>query len=759
MRVSPRAVRIFRSNFLLATVMMPMSVTAYAQDSANSGIEDIVVTAQKREESIQDVPIAVTALSGDSLQSRNITNVEALGRTIPGMRFSEEGGELRIGIRGLGNDNFAFSSTEGRVAYHRDGFYVSRPIDTLASFFDVARIEALRGPQGTLFGRNATGGSINLITRGPTEELDGYLQATGGNYDTINVEGALGGALAPGISARIAFQTQDHGFYGKNLAFPDQGTGINNLHTRAIRGKLRFEPTSALTIDLTAGYFRKRDRTGTQFIGLSAPEIAPVPFGDLFGGTTIAANRRDVYEDLPPNTWSEHYYFDGTVKFDITDTLRLVSLTGYSKSKFGNLFDVDHSSAKVVDERSNATSKQFSQELRLEKTFDRGVLIAGAYYFYEDQFAQIIAPFDIRTLGITAPLSNGSFFGAGYNLGGELVTKAYAGFIQGEYEVIDGLTLTVGGRYSTEKKTKIGEFLQFDTTRPGPERPLADLPPVLNLFPPLTEGTNYHAFTPKIGVKYDLDETKMIYATYSKGFKSGGYSIGYFTPAFKPEKLDSYEVGAKVDMFDRSLRINLAGFYYEYKDIQVPRAEGTFATIDNAASAKLYGAELEVTAKLTQGLTIDGSFAALHTEYKDYVTDDNHLVDDPLTAINERRTNLRGNRFANSPKFTANYGIQYIFPTSLGQFTARGEGYTSSSYYWNQYNRATMKQGGFTILNAFLNWESDGKKYYGGLYVQNITNKIYVLGAYDYNTAQLGFIIGGNYNPPRTYGAKVGVRF
>ncbi len=714
-------------------------------DEARNEITDIVVTAQKREQNLQDVPIAVTAVGGEELRERNITDVQKLVQIAPGVIFSSANSQARISIRGISYDGLGGSPAEARVAYHLDGVYLARTSEILSTFYDIERVEVLRGPQGTLFGRNAIAGSVSVITRDPTNEMEGYLEADVGNYSNVKLQGAAGGPIADGVSARISFMTQDRSGYDYNV--PNQ-TDVNDLRTRAIRGKIKFEPTSSLTITLSADYFHEKDKQGQLLLGYYNPG-SPIP-AVAVGGIVTDGNPRHDFAGTLPSMKRNFYGFSANVNWDLGDNLDLVSITGYRHTENTVVVDVDSSSVDAIHGNLFDRARQFSEELRLQKSFDRGNFMVGLYYFTENFFTNQTYPLDLSTL-LGPPFTN--FQADGIQIGGTSKAVSWAGFAQADYDITGWLNLTVGARYGWERKKKINEYFQFRAFdalfNPIPFDP-TDAPVPLG---PLQNETNtYKNFSPKVTLTAKLDEDKSVYATYSKGFRSGGYNLGYNTPGFFPEKLTDYEVGFKTEFLDRRLRINGSAFIYDYKDLQVNKANSTVGnSIQNAASAKLKGVEVEFIALPIEGLRLDGSLALMKSKFTDFTTFNDSRLGLGLL-------DLAGNRLPQAPKYTASYGAQYTAITGIGEMTFRAEGRSISGVYFDQFNVVENSESAFSIFNAYLNWKSNSEKLYGSLYVRNIGNKLAKNGSLVYSGIT-GFNINGQYDPPRTYGVTFGVRF
>jgi iron complex outermembrane receptor protein len=733
--------RLARRASILALALASASPT-FAQsgdpagaDDAGNKLGDIVVTAQKRAENVQDVPVAVTAMGGENLLNRQVSDLLSLSQNMPNVNFGQNLGQARIAIRGLGL-NVVNPGVEGRVAFHLDGIYISRPGAILGTFFDVDRIEVLRGPQGTLYGRNAVGGSVNLVTRNPTTEYSGFAEATVGNYDRVTLEAGVGGPISDTISFRIAGQTNDRGGYGKNVV---TGDDIDDLKTRAVRGKIDIHPSDAFNLLLSADYARQDDHSGAYHY---AGQIIPgtVTSGVALGGNLPNNPARNLATEAPVGFETELYGFGATANLELSDDLTLTSVTGYRRSSVRLQSDIDLTDGRFAPYDTREKSRQFSEELRLTYHFDKGNWIVGAYYFDEHIRTLLLDPQDIRLLVPTAP----PLFVNAYAAGGTLDTRSYAIFSQLDYNLTDQFSVTVGGRYNSDRK-KVDEFLQFDLARPyNPNDPI---------LPLATQQASrtFNSFTPKLGLQYKPNDDFMLFASWSKGFKSGSYNLGAVGPAFKPEKLTAYEVGLKSDLADRTLRFNLSAFYYDYSDLQVNKTLAQNVVIENAASAKLYGAEAEILFVPIEALRVDVNAAYTHSKYKDYLTED---AARPALGL----IDLSGNKLEQAPEFSGTVGIEYAVPAAFGTVTPRVEMFYTSKVYFSQYNLDTVAEGSYALFNAFLNFKAGGNGLYGSLFVKNIGNITRIANAIP-GSAIVNNPVQATYIPPRTYGLRVGYRF
>lgn len=739
--------RIHRPCVLAAMALAPAAANAQdasaqqsAADQANdAGLNDIIVTAQKRSENIQNVPVAVTAISGEDLTARGISDVQALARLIPNVTFSDKNGEARINLRGLGFDNLWASSAEPRVAYHVDGAYVAQSGNIFGTFFDVERVEVNRGPQGTLFGRNAVAGTVNVVTRDPGNTLSGYVNAEIGNYRTANLAGAINVPLGDGVSARFAVQSRNHSGYDFNVT---NGIDINNMSVNALRAKVKFDKGGPLTVVVSADYFRQRDRSGGILLGVYNPETTPVLPPETLGGKVRDGNPRHDFSDTLPVNNRRSYGFAVDAKLDLGNGLSLASLTSYRKSDFFYQTDIDLSSLRWIFAQNRVSADQYSQELRLAKDFDKGSLVLGVYLFGEDYTAVVRDPIDPVIFG--APAGIGLL--EGISLGGHVKTRAIAGFGEFAYNLTDTTKLIAGARYSWERKRKSGEYIVFNFVTPY--NPTNDF---VNTGPGVSGEVTYSNFSPRLTLQQKLGDNQSLYVTFAKGFKTGGFNLGQPQPSYAPESLTDYEAGFKADLLDRKLRVNGAVFYYDYSNLQVTRTNNSNSVIMNAAKAKVYGAELEMTAVLAPGLEVDAAGALMTSKFTSFDTEDPSR---PQLGL----LDLTGNRLPNAPKYTLTYGAQYSFATKSGEITLRGDGRTISSVFFDQFNVRSNSEKPRTILNASIAWRSANNGLTAALFVKNIANTLMKNGTFVY-AGFAGYPLAGNFEPPRTFGARIGIEF
>lgn len=728
----------------------PASSAAPASPQASSAepaTDDIVVTAQRRSESVQRVPLAVTALSGDNLKTRGVVDLSSLSATVPGLNIGEQVGQARLTLRGIGVDNVS-TGAESSVAFNQDNVFYSRSAAALASFYDVDRVEVLRGPQGTLYGRNATGGSVNILTNRPSQQFGGGVSLTVGNYDTIIAEGFANTPLSDTIASRISFQVQHRGGYGKNLV---TGGDIDNRQSQALRGQLLFEPSGRLSILVAGDYFHEEDASnGYHYFGPGGLTVtgAPVTPSALLAGGYAASNIRDVALGSDPTNNTQFWGGRVDIHYELSNIVTLRSLSAYRGSDFVVTTDASPFSIPIFPLRETEKSNQYSQEFQVNVDTSDNKLVLGIFYLHEDIDGVINAPLNLVAVG------GPSFFVQGFYAGGSLKTDAAAAFAQDTYSITPHFRATLGGRYSWEKK-RVADQTDFDFARPFD-------PDNLPLSPVHRDSKVFKSFTPKVGLEYDLASQTLVYVSFSKGFKAGTYNLGSAGPALKPEKVDAYEAGIKSTFLDGKLRANIAGFYYDYTDLQVGKIQQQILALENAATARIYGIEGEFTARPVEGLTLSVNASWLHARFQNYVTGDparpggDGVTLDPDTGA--PAFDLHGKTLPQAPNYTVDAGIEYRFPAFGGHLSLRGESSWSARVWFSPFNRPEMSQPAFNTQDAFLNYEPDGARWRLSFYARNLAN-VTIKSSAQISSTAWGSPVVGFVKPPRTFGGTFSIKY
>jgi iron complex outermembrane receptor protein len=482
-------------------------------------------------------------------------------------------------IRGIGSNQLNIGS-DPDVATIIDGIYIARPVGSVQNFLDVDHVEVLKGPQGTLYGRNATGGVISIISKVPTRDWTGEIETGIGNYTDISGHAAIGGPLVKDrVLVRLAIGGESRDGYFYNVFDKSR---IDNLGVLQGRATVDILPAEGWRVRLIGDFLRERDSRGAAAF-VTAPGPATLNFGQ-----PILSSRFVADENAPLGNVIDGRGVSATIDKDF-GAFTATSITGYRYSAYSSRLDLDFTSFNFADNQAQTEkSKTFTQELRLASSpGGRFSWIAGLYYLNED-----------------ATTSNNYTFYTSNSvlvIAGATRTKAYAGFGQISYNLTDKLKLTAGGRYSDETRSaNVSSRTVATSTFAG--------------------SASYHAFTPKFGIDYTVSPNVLLYASATRGFKSGGFNATSTTnPPFLPEGVWSYEAGFKTELFDRRLRLNGSAFYMDYSNLQViVSVPGKPSTINNAASARIKGAELEAQLQVGGGLTLNAGLSLLDAKYKQY---------------------------------------------------------------------------------------------------------------------------------------------
>ena len=706
--------------------------------AAPNVLQEVVVTAEKRSTNAQTTPVAMSVVTGNDLAKRQTTDIQGIMESLPSVHFGESEGMAQISIRGIGFDNVSVGG-EARVAYHQDGVYLSRPDEVLGTLFDVSRIEVLRGPQGTLYGRNSTAGAINVITNDPTETLAGYVNATIGSYDLAKLEAALGGPLGDGFSGRIAVESVDRDGYGRDLA---TGAQVQDDHEKAVRAKLKYSnPSDAFTAVLAADYLQENDHSITDVFdgegGSTAPNTPGVPAAFLFGGNVAkTSDPYDLDQNVTPR-YNRRLYgvsLNASYKFD---GFTLTSITGYRNSAYSWTSDYDLSSAPIATINISEKSQQESQELRLSRNFDNLHVDVGAYFFHEALNGYTFIPFDRELIGAPSEVVTG------YYAGGTLDTTAEAVFFNLDYNFVPQWDLVFGGRYSNEEKSIVeGYELNFSQAY-SPQNPIVP-----------TSGDSQKAswsdFNPRVTLSYKPFSHVYSYLTYSTGFKSGGFNLGGLQPPFAPEVLTDYEGGVKIDWLQGTLRTNAAVFYYDYSNLQVSEITNNSVQIVNAARATLKGVEADAQYSPDVRWLFGVDASLLSSRYDTFNTGDSDRA--YLGTLN-----LSGNQLTDAPPYKVDASAQYKWPLAFGDAVLRGDYSATGKVYFSPYNLATSSQKAYGELNASLAFIDAAGHWSVTMFVKNLNDSIH----YNFkgvDSALVGFPIAGTLAPPRTFGITLGYK-
>ncbi len=714
-----------RHGLVSATVAALLtSGTVVAQDTATDmGLEEIVVTAQKRSESLQDTPIAISAITGDSIEKLGRDDVAAIAISTPALAYSEAGGEAQIYLRGVGSNLFTVGA-DPSVATTLDGVYLGRSNMGLTQFLDVDRVEVLRGPQGTLYGRNATGGAINIISRMPTNELEGYGSLGFGSFNRRELKAAISGPISERWSGRLALRgLQDDGFTDDLDGRGGDKIDDNDMKAVRLIGRYRNEGFTATFI----GDYSEFDGGNTS--------IRPI---DNLGAARVLGAVPTEFGDTRNNVPSFFNWQTGgvtaTFEWAATDNITVTSITAYRSWDSDFLFNTDGTEIEVTRTTQVYDTKQKSSELRINGDFDRVRWIGGLYYIEEDKFGAL----GLVRANLATP---GAFLIPAQNDG-----TAWAAFGQVDFDITDRVSVTAGLRFNDEKKEDFNQQINIFQSATNPrERILlglfGNLTPVGFVATPANTRTadkSWQAWTPKIGVNFRASDDLLLFASYTKGFKSGGYNdFQPSNPVYEPEFIKSYEAGVKSDWLDGRLRLNGSLFYYDYSNLQVSGFINSLTAVTNAAAATIQGAEVEVSWRPLEALRLDASLGYIDATYDDFRAI--YGVCSPLaiqigdascpvgtTPGRPRFIDADGNRLNNAPEFKGNVSATYdIKLAGGGTVTLFGQLAHQDDVYFNAANDAAATQDAFTLLDARIAYTSANGAMEVSLSGKNLTDEDY----------------------------------
>ncbi|RIA44331.1 iron complex outermembrane receptor protein [Hephaestia caeni] len=668
----------------------PDAMTAVA-DQDNNGIGDIVVTATRREERLQKIPVTVTAITGGALESSGVLDTRQLTQVVPGLVGSRNAGVNQPVIRGVGSGGVV--GDESSIATYIDGVYQPDPWTTNLDLVEIQRVEVLRGPQGTLFGRNATGGLINIITPDPSFDFRGHVAATAGvlrgagDYD---LRGYMTGGLSDKFAMDFAGLYKKTDNYITDLVHGGKRYGEDEYYS--LRSKLLFRPSDSAQFVLTGDY-AKRDG------GSNANQI--------YQNNTVARSYPGVI--LPTGPWQAAYNYDPQLnleRFGITlqsrldiGAIRVETASSYQNGEIYQQQDRDSTNINLGLGQVDTRQRTFSQEVRvLSDTPGPFQWLAGAYYYTSHLDGIVptttpakVPPPTLPTLSTTTTSP-------------DVRVSSLAGFAEGTYSLTSTLFLTAGGRYTTEVR-------KFEQATNG-----------VPLFP--QQRSRFDKFTYRGALRWQFAPDANIYLNYGTGFKSGVYNgVGTSPTPTRPENLTSIEGGIKADPA-RWLRTNLSVFHYDYKDLQVSARDPitNLVLLQNAATAKIYGGELELTLVPMHDLNLTGKFSYLHGEYGEFPLAQGFTPNPNGVGNTAVIADVSGNRIVLAPRTAVNLAADWSHAYAMGRIGARLNFYHSDRIYYDFTNNFSQKP--YSLLNGQISFTPPDEKFVFTLAMTNITNTV-----------------------------------
>jgi iron complex outermembrane receptor protein len=684
------------------------------QESQRMNDADIVVTAMKRSENVQKVPAAITAVSSQTLQERGITQIADLKLAVPSLQVGSLFGNTNVTIRGIGL-NLVNSAAPGPVAIHIDGVYQTVTALGDLSQVDLERVEVLRGPQGTVYGRNANAGAINFISKRPTDTFEGYVQASYATYNESRVQGVINIPISDRVKMRavIDWKNRRDGFI-KNV-IPGVGD-VEKGETLGGRLRLTADLTDTLTFDLSAS---QAHASGPQYGSLlrGKPSAVSIVANPVLAQAIVPTRSRHGAFDLPSALDLDSTLVAGSLTLDIGD-VQAKSITGYQHSKGHYFADEDSTNIPYFPGDRVFKNRTFSQEVNLSGKIGPVSAVLGGFYMNDKYYSDLTFP---EPSGVGLFLANGAPNPNASPPGSELffrqsplTTKVYAGFGDATISVTDRLRLIGGIRINREELTDT----LYGQLRKGPAGAVGTV--TLVTCPLQTKNLVFKSTTPRAGLQYDMSSGSNAYATFSKGFKDGGFNRTACGAVYKPEKITAYEVGFKNRLFDNALTLNLSAFYYDYTDLQLIQQVGQSTSITNAASAKVKGFEAEAVWQPNEHWVVNANTTLLDTKYSNFTNVD--ALNRPLGP-----QVLDGNPLSNAPKESSNIGISYrTGDLGFGRLTFRTDVSHRSRTTFREFNRPEDSQSAYTIINLGLIWDSPDDRYRVRLYGTNVTNKVYI---------------------------------
>ncbi|HYC04884.1 MAG TPA: TonB-dependent receptor [Azospirillaceae bacterium] len=713
---------------------------AFAQEAttaaAEPGLDEIVVTARRREESLQDVPVAVSAFTAENFELRGSPDITQLQAITPNLTMQVARGSnstLIAFIRGVGQQDPLWGFEPG-VGLYVDDVYVARPQGAVLDIFDIERIEVLRGPQGTLYGRNTIGGAVKYVTKRLGDEPQLRLKANFGSYYQRDIIAAGDLPLNDKVAVGGAIAVLKRDGFGKNL-----NTGAEHYNKDVVAGRLsaEFKPTDNLFIRLSAD--RTEDDSNPRH---GHREIASLP--------TDPAVLRDVY-DTNAGIGDENSVMtqgvSATVEYTVNDQVTLKSITAYRDGRTDTLIDFDNTPAPTLDIPAFYKDDQTTQEFQILYTGDWVQGVAGIFYLNGSAagaFDTVVGNANLTTLS-----------------SGSVDTESWAGFADVSFDITDQFKASLGARYTWDDKEANVFRAQYLGIR-SPAFSNGAPRPLLATRTNYTRDNSFDEFTPRVSLSYEATEDLTVYTAYSKGFKSGGFDMrgdAVATPntvnGYEPEKVDSYELGLKGRLGNR-VTFNTAGFYSDYSGqqvtTQVPAGTTIASFVDNVGDSKIYGFEFEGAVAITDALTASTAIGYTHADFKKFIQFD--LVSRQFIDVSDSRV------FQNTPKWNGNVTLTYTHGLADG---AGALTFTGSSSYRSSYNLfetpSAIDQDSYYLFDASVVWTSESGDFNVGLHARNLTDEQYRVGGYLFPGALLGNSIIGYYGPPRTFTASVGVKF
>lgn len=727
----------------LMPAILALSIPGSAH-AADSAVEEVIVTAAKRAESIQDVGISVTAFSGDSMKKLGMSSPTDFAAQTPNMTFSTplgEGSNPTLAIRGVALNTFV-DNDEQPVAMYVDEVYLGTIAGQTLQLFDIERVEVLRGPQGTLYGRNTTGGLVHFISKKPSHEFDAYVDATFGKNNQIGVEGAVGGGLTDTVSGRLSYYSNRDDGFQRDRTTGDRG---GSADAQALRAQLLFELGANAEL-LWISHAGEVDQSSVFYnnLGMLHEDGSPCSISEIRSAVCFDDDDFDGVPGYRDPDGGDPYEGDYTgalplvikthgssvkLEWNLNDKYGLTSVTGFErvdKMQIEGTYPgpVDHNYRYEID------AEQLSQELRLAYTSSNLKSIVGIYAYADDKDGGIG--------------SLGDFYQTRYTQN----TDAYAVFAQADYDLTEDFTITLGIRYTKERKQfDMDVFWEFDA-----DRDKNDVPAFSQVH-----DERYSNVSGKLGIEWRPDYDSMIFANVSRGYRSGGFNGAFvFFPEQVAEPIDeeiltSYEIGIKTSLSDLHADLNATAFYYDYEDLQTLKqtviAGDIASLLSNAAQATVRGAEVDLIAQVTDNFEVVLGASYLDSETKDFIVDDFDADGNPI------KVDFSGTELVFAPEFTANGVFRYFWDTDIGHWSVQADFNYTSDYFQHPDNHPLGRTDSYALWNSRVAWANQNDTLEVAAWIKNLTDESYVVNSYPLYGSWVEVV-----TRPRTYGISISYR-
>ena len=698
--------------------------TPSGADDGATAVEEIVVTANKRSQSIQEVAGSLSALGAEDLDAKGIKDMYDIQFAVPSLHFGQFLGGGSLAIRGIGE----FARQPG-VAVSLDGIYQSRSNTAQLYQLDLERVEVLRGPQGTLYGRNSNGGVVNFISAAPTREVEGMLRVGYGEYDETKIQAVYSGPIGDRVALRISADRIDRGEGWVENRVPGAQDQMQGEYGN-VRLKLAAELSDTVSADLM--YARGTMDGPLDHISwiTSEPERASDP---KFATAAHTTEPHEVYVDTKSDSDRDFEVYGLTVEWDM-GWATLKSIT--AQQEFYDFFqsDRDVTELPLFDVGDISNTDTFTQEINILGGSDRWDWVLGGFYLREEWDRHTLFQNALPVFAFPVP-SQFDFRLPKFD------TDSLSLFLDATWEVTDRARLSAGVR-RTEDEVDEYHRNEFLVLTPDPTR----------AFLACDQGTQaeWGATTVRAVGQYDVHDTGNVYVSYTEGYKAGGVAFYECAPPYSPETVDSYELGYKATFAGGRTTLGTAFFYYDYTDFQVVQVIGLSAVTRNAGDAEIRGLEVELSSMLSEHWMVSGAVTLLDTEYGEFIN-----VDGMHAELGFQ--NAKGNPLNKAPKTAFNVGVAYTTPLQWGgRLTLRADAAYRSRTYFREFKEKADSQSAYTVVNLNAGWESEDRGWEARLYARNATDEAYITSVL--GSATTGARLG-SWGMPRQVGLEVTRRF